>query len=95
MKVKGGRMKIRILTEREFPDNDWDFYVQSMKKIGSPITDEQYAQLYKTGLLVIDHRNYDAAITTYLLFSCHLGHHKWIDGRCSECGKFLKTGGPK
>ena len=58
-------MKLRIVTEREFSEKDWPFYVAAMKQIGSALTDDQYETLKKTGKLVIDHRNVDNAITIY------------------------------
>ncbi len=58
-------MKLRIVTEREFPESQWPLYVAAMKEIGSALTDDQYKQLKRTGNLIIDHRNVDNAITIY------------------------------
>lgn len=59
--------RLHIITERRFPESDWEDYKRAMREIGSPITEKQWAELYETGSLTIDHRNVDNAVSVYIL----------------------------
>jgi len=65
LRMGRGVMKLKIYTEREFPEADWPQYIAAMKEIGSNISDAQYDELITTGKLVIDHRTPDGAITVF------------------------------